>query len=145
MDQLELAVHNTAHEAPGGLAGMARDIGVGEQVLRNKVNPYQDTHRLSLLEALAMMRRGGDLRILDALAAQLGRTINHPLPRSAKALLLEMLAADAEHGDVTRKVADALADNKVTQREVGEIRKEISEARAELDLLEQAIINEAGK
>lgn len=145
MNQLELAVHQTAHEAEGGLRALALDIGMGEQVLRNKVNPYQDTHKLSLHEAQAMMRRTSDLRILEAQAAEFGRTINNPLARTPRALVLEMLAADAEHGDVTRRVMDAIADGKITAAEAASIRKEIQDARLELDLLEQAVIVEAGK
>lgn len=143
MNQIEMAVHQTAHEAQGGLIGMARDIGIGEQVLRNKVNPYQDTHKLGLYEAIAMMRRDGDLRILSAIAAEFGRTLNEPVARSPRTLVLEMLAADAEHGDVTRRVSDALADGRITAAEASAIRKEIGEAHVELDLLEQAIIKEA--
>lgn len=145
MNQIELAVHQTAHEAQGGLMGMARDIGIGEQVLRNKVNPYQDTHKLGLYEAVAMMRRDGDLRILDAMEAEFGRVFVRKVDGSPRSLVLEMLAADAEHSDVTRKVVDAMADGRLTVFEAADIRKEIGEARAELDLLEQAIIQEASK
>lgn len=145
MNQIEMAVHQTAHEAPGGLIGMARDIGIGEQVLRNKVNPYQDTHKLGLYEAIAMMRRDGDLRILNAIAAEFGRTINEHVVRTSRTVVLEMLAESAAQGDVARKVADALGDGRITAAEASAIRKDITEARAGLDLLEQAIIKEARK
>lgn len=145
MNQIEMAVHQTAHEAQGGLIGMARDIGIGEQVLRNKVNPYQDTHKLGLYEAIAMMRRDGDLRILSAIAAEFGRTLNVPVTRTARTVVLEMLSESAAQGDVARKVADALADGRITAAEASEIRSDITEAHSELDLLEQAIIKEARK
>ena len=144
MNQIEFAVHQTAHEAAGGVAALAKSIGVGEQVFRNKVNPYQDTHKLSLNEAVAMMHSTGDVRILEAVAADLGCSLAQPSP-AAQSLVVAIISADAEHGDVARAVADAIEDKRITQAEAAAIRKEISEARHALDVLEQTLILELSK
>lgn len=49
MDQLDIAVHQTAHDY--GLPKLAREMGIREQVFRNKCNTNDDTHKLTLREA----------------------------------------------------------------------------------------------
>lgn len=143
MTPIEFAVHQTAHgDHRGFLAEMAKYLGLGEQVLRNKVNPEQEQAKLSLDEAVRMMRKDGDLRILYAIAADLGVSIGQPQVDAPKSLMMAVLNADAEHGDVTRTVADAMKDKRWTQPEKAEAMKQIREARAALDALEQAVIAE---
>ena len=72
MDQLDIAVHQTAHDAPGGLPNLAKCMGINEQVFRNKVNPHCDTHHLNVREMVAMMLLTNDTQIMDALAIEFG-------------------------------------------------------------------------
>lgn len=140
MNPIEFAAHQTAHGAHrGDLPEMAKYLGMGEQVLRNKVNPEQEA-KLSLDEAVRMMRKGGDLRILEAVAAEFGRTVSQPLSSSPSSLMMAMMDAAAEHGDVMRAVADGVADGRWTLAEVSEVRQQIKEDRIALDQLEQAIL-----
>lgn len=138
MDQLDIAVHQTAHAFQGGLDRLAQMMGMGAQTLRNKVNPNSDTHRLALREALAMMLQAQDYQILEVLAAECGFTIRSVAGKD-QPLLTALLMVQAEHGDVTRSMATALQAGSMTQRKIADIRREISEARAALDVLEQVI------
>lgn len=143
MTPIEFAAHQTAHgDHRGFLAEMAKYLGLGEQVLRNKVNPEQEQAKLSLDEAVRMMRKDGDLRILYAVAAEFGVPIGQQRGDTPKSLMMAVLNADAEHGDVTRTVADAMKDRRWTQPEKAEAMKQIREARAALDELELAVIVE---
>lgn len=143
MNHIEFAAHKTAHgESRGHLPEMAKYLGMGEQVLRNKVNPEQEQAKLSLDESVRMMRKEGDLSILYAIAAEFNVPVGPPSVDKPKSLMMAVLTADAEHGDVTRTVADAMSDRRWTQAEKAEAIKQIREARAALDALEQAVIAE---
>lgn len=142
MNPIEFAAHQTAHGLHrGDLPEMAKYLGMGEQVLRNKVNPEQEA-KLSLDEAVRMMRKSGDMRILEAIAADFGMSLSKPVIGSPKALMTAMIDAAAEHGDVMRAVADGVADGRWTLAEVAEVRKQIMEERGALDRLEQAVLAE---
>ena len=136
MDQLDIAVHNTAHDAHGGLDSLAAKMGVNAQVLRNKCNPNNETHRLTLREAVAMMLNTGDLRILETMALLLGQTVEPRATVCNSSLLEILLRADAEHGDIARTLAHVRRDGYVTEREKACVREQISQARQALDELE---------
>lgn len=142
MTPIEFAAHQTAHGSYRGFLGeMAEYLGLGEQQLRNKVNPEQEA-KLALDEAVRMMRKDGDLSILYAVAAEFNVPIGQQQVDTPKSLMMAVLNADAEHGDVTRTVADAMKDKHWTQAEKAEAMKQIREARAALDELEMAVIAE---
>lgn len=63
------AAHKTVHAYPGGSESLAPRIAMSAAVLRNKVNPNNSTHHLTLVEASEVMGVTGDYRILHALAA----------------------------------------------------------------------------
>lgn len=132
MDQLDIAIHNTAHNAKGGLERLAAHMGIGAQVLRNKCNPNTDTHKLSLREAMAMMHTSGDAAILGVMADMLGYSVTQKDCPTTANLMQAVLHAMTEHGDVTRAVDEALADDVITPREEARIRKEISELQTAL-------------
>ncbi|BBE51161.1 Phage regulatory protein CII [Ferriphaselus amnicola] len=128
MDALDLAIHGTAHEANGGLPALARQMGVGEQVLRNKVCPTSDTHKLNLREALAMMLLTHDTRILECLARELDCTVQPNRFPGARGIVDAVLHSDVEHGDVARSVMSAISDGKLTEAERAECQAQIAEA-----------------
>lgn len=141
MDQLDIAVHQTAHDAPGGLPALARKIGVGEQVLRSKVCPTTDTHKLSLREALAVMDATNDDRILSVLAEMRGYTLARKALPDAHSIVAAVLSADAEHGDVSREIMCALADGKLTEPERAAITQQINEAHQALNVLKSTVLH----
>lgn len=138
MDALDLAVHQTAHDF--GLPELARRMGKGEQVLRNKVNPHSESHVLTLREAIAMVLITGDLRIAVEVAKECGGgfAVAEAMPRDV-GVVMAFLASQREHGDVARAVEEALSDGQISPREQVDIQQQISEARKGLDVLDAAV------
>jgi len=126
MNQLELAVHSAAYDFPGGLASAAAAIKTTAGTLRNKVTPDVASNVLSLDEAMTLMLASGNVGIIHAMAAQLGGVFLKAQQDSGS-LLAEMLAQQKEHGDVASLLSEILADNRVTQREVAALAREVNE------------------
>ncbi|OGT03315.1 MAG: hypothetical protein A2143_08075 [Gallionellales bacterium RBG_16_57_15] len=141
MDQLDIAIHQTAHDAPGGLEALARRMGMGAQVLRNKVCPTTDTHKLNLREALAIMEITGDDRILQVIAAQRGYTLARIALPDAASIIDAVLSADAEHGGVAQHIRAAIADGKLTEAERAAVTAQIKRAHDTLDSLHSTVLH----
>ena len=139
MDQLDIAIHQTAHGTQGGLDTLARKMGLGAQVLRNKVCPTTESHKLTLREALVIMEITGDDRILEVMAEQRGYTLERKALPDATSIVSAVLTADAEHGDVSREIMAAIADGKLTEAERATISKQIHDAHQALDVLNSTV------
>lgn len=126
MTPLDVAIHRTFHDWPGGLKAAAAALGKNEQVLRNKAAHTVTTNMLGLHEARDAMLMSGDLQILQALADELGVRVL-PASKTPGSVLVELMAAEAEHGDVARALADALRDGRITPREAADVAAEINE------------------
>lgn len=104
------AAYHTAHGYPGGIAALAARMGVSVNTLTHKANPNNDTHHLRPDELLAMQYLSGDVRILHAMAAQLGYTCTRALPDQNNGNIVEALMREqVAHADFIRAVADPLA------------------------------------
>jgi hypothetical protein len=141
MDQLDIAIHGTAHDAPGGLPALARRMGVHEQVLRNKVCPTTDSHKLNLREAVAMMDLSNDDRILEVLAELRGYTLSRKELPDAASIVEAVLSTNTEQGDVSRAIRDAISDGKITEQERSAITAQIHKAHASLDVLNSTVLH----
>lgn len=116
------SAHATVREYPGGSEALAPRMGMSGAVLRNKVNPHNTTHHLSLQEALTMMVLTHDHRVFHAMAAELGYTVT-PVAHASDSvgagdvlgLVLSGLSAE---GDFAAAVRDALADAVITPNEL---------------------------
>lgn len=139
MDALDLAVYGTAHDATGGMPALARQMGIGEQLLRNKVNPTSEHNKLNLREALAMMLLTNDIRILECLAREMGCTVQRQAFPGARGIIDAVLKSDAEHGDVARSVLASISDGKLTEIERAECQTQISEAIQSLQAVAEVI------
>ena len=120
MSPLDIAIHRTFHDWPGGLKAAAA-------VLRNKANPTTKGNILSLIEARDAMLMTGDLQILHALAAEFGCVVQASAGEPAS-LMQELLREQAEHGDVARALSEALRDQRITPREAEDIAREGQES-----------------
>lgn len=140
MDQLDIAIHQTAHVAPGGLEALARTMGISAQVLRNKVCPTTETHKLGVREALAMMEIANDDRILEVMAQQRGRTLGHIELPCATSIIRAVLSEDAEHGGIAKQINSALADGRLTEREKSDITRQIARTIDTLNALASSIV-----
>ena len=129
MDQLDIAVHSTAHSSEGSAKRIAQQLGMSHQVLNNKCNSNNDTHKLTLHESRAMMFATGDLQILHALAADMDCIVQEAIaPKDDMKLETALLNIGAEIGDFHREVRDMLEDGRVSPRELARVRKEHLEA-----------------
>ena len=139
MDLLDIACHQTGHDAPGGLPALASKMGVNYQTLTNKLNPQNDTHKLTLREAVAMMLITGDVQILEAIAAQLDCRVVRDVDQTRVGLVSAAMRAAAEGGDVQRAIVEATSDGRLTARERAHIVKECVEARIALNRIEKEL------
>ena len=113
------AAHKTVHAYPGGSESLGPRIGMSAAVLRNKVNPNNTTHHLTLAEADEIMGVTGDHRLLQALAAHHGYSLQRlDMPADAGGVLQTLLRANAAEGEFDRVLGDALADGLITPNEL---------------------------
>jgi len=115
------AAYATVHDYPGGSASLGPRVGINPVVLSSKVNPNTSTHHLMLVEALRLMALTGDHRILRAICDELGYL--PPIPRldcavPDVALLETYTRLMAELGDFSREFHTAMADGRLTLREI---------------------------
>lgn len=65
----ELACYHAVKAYPGGVPAVAAMLGMRASTLQNKLNPTQDTHKVSLGEAMGILEITRDKRILDAVCS----------------------------------------------------------------------------
>jgi len=138
------AAHKTVHDYPGGSESLGPRIGMSPAVLRNKVNPNNTTHHLTLAEASEVMGLTGDHRILHALAAEHGYTLQSVNAPSAGSIMAAMLAAAAAKGDLAGVLAEALADNRITPNEASDIARCCAAVQAAVAKVSQHANAQAG-
>lgn len=124
------AAHKTVHAYPGGSESLAPRIGMSPAVLRNKVNPNNVTHHLTLVEASEIMGVTGNDSVLHALAAEHGYTLTKVEATSSGSLIGALLAASGAKGDLADLIADAMADQRITPNEASAIAHHCSRLQA---------------
>ena len=122
------AMHATVHDYPGGAISLGPRVGMNPTVLNSKVNPNTLTHHLTLSEAMRIMGVTGDHRTLRAMNEELGYL--PPIARvsadvSDVALLESYTKLISELGEFSMKFHQALADGRVTKKEVKRLRSEM--------------------
>lgn len=115
------AAYATVHAYPGGSESLAPRLGMSAAVLRGKVNPNNERNILSLQEADRIMGVTGDHRILHALAAEHGYTLQASSSDATVDLLSSALSASTANGDLCEVIAKALADGQVNPNELADI------------------------
>lgn len=138
MNQLELAVHRTAHDFPGGVPALAAAMGQKPGVLKNKVCPTAEWNKLSLDEAMQIMLLSGNHSILQEMARELGLMVQG-LPCKRGSVLQNLLREQAEHGHVANALAAALDDGRVTPREAMDVAREIDDEIQALTALKLSV------
>ncbi len=124
------AAHKTVKDYPGGSEALAPRIDMSAAVLRNKVNPNNTTHHLTLAEASEIMGVTGDHRMLHALAAEHGYTLQQMGEPASGSMLGCLLAASAAKGDLAEILTEALADNRITPNEAADIARACAAVQA---------------
>ncbi|KWU22250.1 phage regulatory CII family protein [Achromobacter xylosoxidans] len=111
----------TVHDHKGGSESLGPLVGISPAVLRNKVNPNNTTHHLTLAEAVRICRMTGDFRILAAWAHEAGFLLvkaPESCGDSDMSVLEQVAALMVANGQLGKEVYDALADGGVDRAEV---------------------------
>lgn len=126
----EEAAFNVAHDfRPGGASGLARAIDYNPTTLSHEVK-RQGGAKLGLATAVKMTQRSGDMRILNAFAAECGAMVvllPEALDVAGDRTMQDLSALAKEFGDVVQAAAGALADGSVNANELAEVRRQWSE------------------
>ncbi|RIA19711.1 phage regulatory protein CII [Stenotrophomonas sp. AG209] len=112
------AAHKTVKDYPGGSEALAVRIGMSAAVLRNKVNPNNNTHHLTLAEASEIMGVTGDDRILHAMAAEHGYTLQKMQADGMASVMGAMLENAAKQGAFAQALQEALSDGLISENEM---------------------------
>ena len=138
------AIHHVVHDFPGGAEALAPRIGRGAQVLRNKVTLAHDgrrSHEPTLADVSAISRVTGDLRVIEALAAENGAVVVRLPDMSGvadDALLDLVLTSSQEYGEACAALREALADGEVDRIEFESLEREMLESvRAQIEVLDR--------
>lgn len=122
------AAYHTVHEYPGGSTSLAPRVAMNPVVLNSKVNPHTSTHHLTLDEAMRIQAITGDHRLLRAMCEALGYL--PPVMRvtglvSDAALLENYTRLMSELGEFSQAFHQALADGRLTAKEVDRLEDEM--------------------
>lgn len=139
MDQLAIAVYNTAHKSDIEMGELAQNLGMTYQVLVNKTNPGSERNILSLREAFALIIHTKNISILRVMAQEMGYALVQMVSEQSSCIFMAVLKATAEHGDIAQTIKDSLADKVITPREHAAIREEIDEAIHALEELRACV------
>jgi hypothetical protein len=139
ISDVDQAKYEVVHDFPGGAARLAPLVAMRPGTLSNKVNPFQESHHLTVDEAIALQHATQDYRIFYAEARALGH-VTVPVGDYAATSDVELLNAYAafhrEVGETAKEIQRALADRRITTAELTAIRREMFEDwQRELELL----------
>lgn len=112
------AAHKTVKDYPGGSESLGPRISMSPAVLRNKVNPNNGTHHLSLAEANEILGVTGDHRILHAMAAEHGYVLQRVQSDSTSSVMGLVLENAAREGAFAQTLQEALSDGLITENEM---------------------------
>lgn len=126
LDVLDAAYHS-AHEYPGGVPAVAQRMGMSPNTLQHKVSLTNDTHHLSLREAVALQEVTADARILHAMAGSLGYACVSLHADEQSTTLAQVMQMAKEFGDVLESVNTAVADGTVTPNEMRDCENQAAE------------------
>lgn len=134
------AAHNTVRSYPGGSESLGPRVGISPAVLRNKVNPNNDTHHLTLAEADRLMGITGDHSILNALASAHGYSLQKVDGEGqVGSIVAAILAMSMRQGDLSEVVSKALEDNRISPRERRDIEDAVHKLQAAIVAFARAI------
>lgn len=119
------AAYHVVHDYPGGSESLGPRVDISSAVLRNKVNPNNDTHRLTFAEARRVSDITGDFRMLQAWAHEAGFLLVKA-PKNARdssdmAVLEQVAGLMVANGAFGKEIYDALSDGAISTAEVERI------------------------
>lgn len=109
--ELVATAQQAAQAHPGGVPAVAKLMQVSANTLQHKLNPANTTHHLTLQEALVLQLATGNVAVLQAMAKQLGYTVQRATPDQSGGDPVEaFMQFQAQVGDFSRATADALLE-----------------------------------
>ncbi len=138
LDQLQLAIYQTAAGAAGGIAGLAKRLGRNPGSFFNRMS-FQEGHTPNILDIHASILDTGDHRIIHALAHEFGYTL-YPIGEfsdcSDVELISKITALGSARGKVDGRIFEALEDGIIRQHDARDIRELVNAAvKANMELL----------
>ena len=131
------AAYNLVESYPGGATSLGPRIGKAGNTLSHEVTRTGNA-KLGLETAVAISVMSGDMRILEAFAAQCGR-MTLPLPSVLKEGGDSVMARQGdvlrEVSHLVREVSDAITDSEISGNERDSILREGGELMSTLTLL----------
>lgn len=115
------AAYSTVHDYPGGSESLGPRVGISPAVLRNKVNPNNDTHHLTFAEARRISDMTGDFRMLQAWAHEAGfLLVKAPdgASESDMSVLESVTGSVMEHGGFIGSIHASLVDGNLSPDEM---------------------------
>lgn len=126
------AAYRTVHNSEGGAQAVADGVGIGKQVLVNKVNPNSGSHHLTLEEAVKVMKFTGDIQMLHAIAQEFSGVFV-PLPEcsslSDDAIFSDISEMSVKFGGLIQEVVEDARDGQITATELNKIEGEAMRLR----------------
>lgn len=145
---LDDAVYNAVHDYPGGVPALAVRLGMSKNVLQNKINPSQDHHKVTLAESMKIQQLTGDMRILHAMAEELGFICipgGNFAGVSDQALLDLFNEEYAALGKFSGDFREAFADGEISRAECEQLRADVYRIKSVLAEIMARIESFAGE
>lgn len=129
MSEVLDAAFNLVHDHPGGAASLAPRVGKNQATLCHEVTGH-GTAKLGIETAVKLSVLTGDVRILNAFAAQCGCLVP-PMVRlddqDAHELMSRLALTAKEFGEFVAEVAADTRDSRISANELKRIEREWSE------------------
>lgn len=141
MEQFFYSLHQSVKKSKGGISGVARKLGTLEKTLMSKLNPNDDTHIPKVDELIRIMDITGNTEPLEILCGMFGGRFVSKNSEMVDSVMQAALMVASESGDVMKAVVSALNDDDLSDGERLEIKREISDVRNKMNVLENTMDN----
>ena len=122
------AAYHTAHSYPGGVATLATRMGMKSSTLNHKVSLTNDTHHLSIDEAVMLQAMSGNFAVLHSMAASLGHVVLQVDATTEANPMSEVAKMVCEFGELLTFVTARAANGTVTTNEMRECQVQAMDA-----------------
>ena len=141
MEPLETAIHNTVHSDKSSCERIAKTLGLSSgQILRNKACPTNEHHKLTLFEAMAIMRLEKDYSIYRAMGLELEID---KAEAGAADLLSNVLGLNKEFGEAMAAIEESNSDGLFTVRKHERCQRELDDVEAKIKALRATLSSAA--
>ncbi|MBY6104882.1 phage regulatory CII family protein [Ferrimonas balearica] len=138
-------VLNAAHDMgiEIGAKQLAPVMGCSSQIASNKLNPNNETHKLSVADLVSCMAYADDFRPLAEMARGFGFELKRAGDRAEcrQSVYEAVMKVDEAKGSLSALLAEAMADGQITPRE----ERELAQAVTGLQELVGRLVVRSGK